>query len=100
MRPGTAARAGRSRAGRAPAHRGDRGGVPATMVDIDSAPADAHAAPLPNWAGAPSGPAAPLDAIERLDFHLHTYYSACGRRDMVPAAVAAEFRDAGYLAIG
>jgi histidinol phosphatase-like PHP family hydrolase len=35
-----------------------------------------------------------------LDFHLHTYYSACGKRDMAPARVAAGFRAAGYEAIG
>jgi histidinol phosphatase-like PHP family hydrolase len=41
-----------------------------------------------------------LPLIERLDFHLHTYYSACGKRDMIPAAIAAGFHEAGYLAIG
>jgi histidinol phosphatase-like PHP family hydrolase len=45
-----------------------------------------------------NGDALPL--IERLDFHLHTFYSACGKRDMVPATIAAEFHNAGYLAIG
>ena len=41
-----------------------------------------------------------LALADRLDFHLHTYYSACGKRDMAPADVAARFRAAGYEAIG
>ena len=41
-----------------------------------------------------------LALADRLDFHVHTYYSACGRRDMAPAHVAARFRAAGYEAIG
>jgi histidinol phosphatase-like PHP family hydrolase len=41
-----------------------------------------------------------LDAIERVDLHLLSYYSACGKRDMVPAEVAAAYRDAGYVEIG
>lgn len=38
--------------------------------------------------------------IDRVDFHLYSYYSACGKRDMVPAAVVAAYRDTGYTAIG
>jgi histidinol phosphatase-like PHP family hydrolase len=51
-------------------------------------------------AGAPAQGGSGLQNVERLDFHLHTYYSACGKRDMIPATVATEFRDAGYTAIG
>ena len=38
--------------------------------------------------------------VDHLDFHLHTHYSACGKRDMAPARVAAGYRAAGYEAIG
>jgi len=52
----------------------------------------------------PTGRNAPdartLDGVERVDFHVHTYYSACGQRDMVPAEVAIAYRDAGYVQIG
>jgi histidinol phosphatase-like PHP family hydrolase len=71
-----------------------------TMSTSTTVITEAPAAARPAVNGALDASGSGLQNVERLDFHLHTYYSACGKRDMIPASLATEFRDAGYTAIG